>query len=98
MRWLLLINNHDGLDTVKIGDYLPTCDWGKIIITSRRPGIQTLGCPLAVVEMEKEAGLAMLLKAMPTGGEDWTTEGEVIGASPQFFANRVDRNKRPRRK
>ncbi|KAI5842039.1 hypothetical protein BZA05DRAFT_380199 [Tricharina praecox] len=63
-KWLLLVDNHDDLETVNIVDYLPTSDWARIIVTSRRSEIQSLGHSISVAEMEKDVGLAMLMKAM----------------------------------
>ena len=63
VNWLLLVDNHDDV-TVNISDYLPTSNWGKIIVTSRRPEIRSLGHSLSVTEMEKDVGLALLTKEM----------------------------------
>jgi hypothetical protein len=75
VNWLLLVDNHDDLETVNIFDYLPTCGWGKIIVTSRRSETRLLGHSLSVTEMENDVGLALLTKTMGTDSDTLSMEG-----------------------
>jgi len=36
MKWLLVIDNCDDLDSFDLSDYIPPCRHGTVIITSRR--------------------------------------------------------------
>lgn len=38
--WLLVFDNHDDM-SFALRDFFPTCSWGSIIITSRRPAIKS---------------------------------------------------------
>ncbi|KAF8465110.1 hypothetical protein BDZ91DRAFT_728791 [Kalaharituber pfeilii] len=37
-KWLLVFDNLDDLESFDINDYIPSCDFGTVIITSRRRG------------------------------------------------------------
>jgi hypothetical protein len=75
VRWLLLVDNNDDLEAVNILDYLPTSNWGRIIVTSRRPEIRSLGHSLSVMEMEKDIGRVLLTKAIRDDGEELSATG-----------------------
>jgi len=76
VRWLLLVDNNDDLEAVNILDYLPTSNWGSIIVTSRRSDIQSLGHSISVTEMEKDIGRVLLTKAMRGDGEELSGTGK----------------------
>ena len=76
VRWLLLVDNNDDLEAVNILDYLPTSNWGSIIVTSRRSDIQSLGHSISVMEMEKDIGRVLLTKAMRGDGEELSGTGK----------------------
>ena len=38
--WLLVFDNHDDM-SFSLRDFFPTCSWGSIIVTSRRPAIKS---------------------------------------------------------
>jgi len=75
VRWLLLVDSNDDPEAINTSDYLPTSNWGRIIVTSRRSGIRSLGHSLLVTEMEKDVSRAMLFKAIRDGGEEWSVTG-----------------------
>jgi hypothetical protein len=75
VRWLLLVDNYDNLPAMNISDYLPTSNWGRIIVTSRCLGFQSLGRSLPVTEMEKDVGREMLAKAIRDDGEELSATG-----------------------
>ncbi|KAH0605326.1 uncharacterized protein H6S33_004548 [Morchella sextelata] len=62
--WLLVFDNVDDLESFKISFFIPTCDHGTIIMTSRRPECVDLGAGsgIPVEEMEEADGIELLLK------------------------------------
>jgi Cdc6-like AAA superfamily ATPase len=64
VKWLLLVDNNDDFDAVNILDVLPTCSWGNIIITSRRPELGEHAHPILVAEIGEDDGLELLIKRM----------------------------------
>lgn len=73
--WLLVFDNVDDLESFKISFFIPTCDHGTIIMTSRRPECVDLGAGsgIPVEEMEEADGIELLLKcakiSLPTSSE-----------------------------
>jgi hypothetical protein len=66
IKWLLVI---DGIDRnftrgASILDFIPPYNWGKIIVTSRRPKYGVLGHSLKVREIDDSNGVALLIKGM----------------------------------
>ncbi|KAL7276144.1 hypothetical protein RUND412_000877 [Rhizina undulata] len=62
-RWLLLIDNHDKVEDGELDKFIPTCDWGSIVVTTRLPDLQRFGVCGAVEEIGAEAGLELLFKS-----------------------------------
>ncbi|KAL7267323.1 hypothetical protein RUND412_010094 [Rhizina undulata] len=60
---LLFIDNHDKVEDGKLDKFIPTCDWGSIVVTTRFPDLQRLGVCVAVEEIGAEAGLELLFKS-----------------------------------
>ncbi|KAJ7742643.1 hypothetical protein B0H16DRAFT_1464083 [Mycena metata] len=62
-EWLLLFDNADN-PGINLNDYIPQCNHGNIIITSRNPGICVYaGSDSLVSDMEEEDAVALLLKS-----------------------------------
>ncbi|KAJ7724094.1 hypothetical protein B0H16DRAFT_328102 [Mycena metata] len=63
-EWLLLFDNADD-PSINLNDFIPQCNHGNIIITSRNPGLRVhAGSNSSVVsDMEKEDAVALLLKS-----------------------------------
>ncbi|KAF8242244.1 TPR-like protein [Wilcoxina mikolae CBS 423.85] len=67
-QWLLLIDNNDDLDSVDLLEILPSCNWGHVIVTSRREELAFHGHSIPVEEIDD--GLGLLLKGMKLKHED----------------------------
>jgi hypothetical protein len=65
-RWLMLFDNNDDLDSVDLREFLPTCGWGNIIVTSRNRMVlgYISGAEIDVPMIGKESGLELLLKGV----------------------------------
>jgi len=97
VRWLLLLDNYDDLEAVNLFDYLPTANWGRIIVTSRRSEIQFLGYSLPVAEVEKDVGRAMLSKGIPDDGKELSAmsnyERHIFKIHPANWVGQVSRTR-----
>ncbi|KAJ7695263.1 hypothetical protein B0H16DRAFT_1443183 [Mycena metata] len=61
--WLLLFDNADD-PSINLNDFIPQCNHGNIIITSRNPGLRVhAGSSSLVSDMEEEVAVALLLKS-----------------------------------
>ncbi|KAJ7724142.1 P-loop containing nucleoside triphosphate hydrolase protein [Mycena metata] len=63
-EWLLLFDNADD-PSINLKDFIPQCNHGNIIITSRNPGLRVYARSNSslVSDMEKEDAVALLLKS-----------------------------------
>ncbi|KAJ7765199.1 hypothetical protein B0H16DRAFT_1454378 [Mycena metata] len=62
-EWLLFFDNADD-PNINLQDYIPQCNHGNIIITSRNPGMCVYaGSNSVVSDMEEEDAVALLLKS-----------------------------------
>ncbi|KAJ7864423.1 P-loop containing nucleoside triphosphate hydrolase protein [Mycena olivaceomarginata] len=61
-QWLLVFDNTDD-PSINLNDFIPQCNHGNIIITSRNPGIRVYGSHSPVSDMEEEDAVALLLKS-----------------------------------
>ena len=61
-RWLLIIDNYDDLENVKIFDFLHTNSSGSILITSRSRATGRIGKDFEVQEVTEDEGLEILRK------------------------------------
>lgn len=59
--WLLVFDNVDDLETLRIETFMPSTMAGNIIMTSRRSDCAHFGVGLEVKEMTKEEGVKLLL-------------------------------------
>ncbi|KAJ6460306.1 hypothetical protein C8R45DRAFT_1221156 [Mycena sanguinolenta] len=61
--WLLIFDSADD-PNINLQEYIPECDHGNIIITSRNPGLCVYaGSDSLVSDMEEQDGIALLLKS-----------------------------------
>jgi hypothetical protein len=75
-KWLLMIDNIDCLHEVNILNFLPTCNWGRIIFISRRPNIGILVHALPVTEISDDLGLSLLITGVKRNKQDLSAAGE----------------------
>jgi len=62
-NWLLVFDNLDDLDVVDIGEYIPACNHGTVIITSRRRDLQQGRRGFEVQQMQPMEAIQLLLTA-----------------------------------
>jgi len=62
-NWLLVFDNLDDPDSVDIGEYIPACNHGTVIITSRRRDLQQGRRGFEVQQMQPMEAIQLLLKA-----------------------------------
>jgi hypothetical protein len=61
-EWLLFFDNADD-PSINLNDFVPQCDHGNIIITSRNPGLCVYaGSHSLVSDMEEDDAVALLLR------------------------------------
>ncbi|KAF8193565.1 hypothetical protein K438DRAFT_1674608 [Mycena galopus ATCC 62051] len=73
-EWLLVFDNTDD-PSINLNDFIPQCNHGNIIITSRNPGLCVYaGSHSLVSDMEEEDAVALLLKS--------ATQEATIGTKP----------------
>jgi len=63
MNWLLVFDNLDDLDLVDIEEYIPECNHGTVIITSRRRELQQGRRGFEVDQLEPMEAIQLLLSA-----------------------------------
>lgn len=61
--WLVVFDNHDDIESIKLLDFFPTCDFGSILVTTRRPEVTHLGVGVEIGEIEEKAGISILLSS-----------------------------------
>ncbi|KAJ7711348.1 P-loop containing nucleoside triphosphate hydrolase protein [Mycena metata] len=60
-KWLLFFDNSDD-PKINLNDFLPRCNHGNIIITSRNPELRSYGAHTLVSDMEEADAITLLLK------------------------------------
>ncbi|KAJ6460304.1 hypothetical protein C8R45DRAFT_1081237 [Mycena sanguinolenta] len=73
-EWLLVFDNADD-PSINLHDFIPECDHGNIIITTRNPGLCGYGSDFLVSDMQEEDAVALLLK---TAGQKATAKTEQL--------------------
>lgn len=73
-NWLVVFDNHDDIKTVALEDFVPTVDFGKVIITTRRTEVKHLGKAVEVDEIGKGAAIQILLSS---AGKDPEESGKI---------------------
>lgn len=61
-EWLLILDNVDDLESFNIDSFIPTCDHGAVLITTRRRRPEWLGRSVELGEMGSEDALHLLLR------------------------------------
>ena len=62
-EWLLFFDNADD-PSINLNDFIPQCDHGNVIITSRNPGLCVYAGSYSLVsDMEEEDAVTLLLKS-----------------------------------
>lgn len=75
--WLVVFDNHDDIETVALEDFVPTVDFGKVIITSRRTEVRHLGKAVEVDEIGKGAGIQILLSSAGKDPKNTEESGKI---------------------
>ncbi|KAJ7300706.1 hypothetical protein DFH08DRAFT_725072, partial [Mycena albidolilacea] len=80
-EWLLVFDNTDD-PSINLNDFIPQCNHGNIIITSRNPGLRVHGSHSPVSDMEEEDAVALLLKSAAQAATTGTmlTATEIVKA------------------
>ncbi|KAJ7854040.1 P-loop containing nucleoside triphosphate hydrolase protein [Mycena olivaceomarginata] len=80
-EWLLVFDNTDD-PSINLNDFIPQCNHGNIIITSRNPGLCVYGSHSPVSDMEEEDAVALLLKSAAQAATTGTmlTATEIVKA------------------
>ncbi|KAJ7798192.1 P-loop containing nucleoside triphosphate hydrolase protein [Mycena olivaceomarginata] len=80
-EWLLVFDNTDD-PSINLNDFIPQCNHGNIIITSRNPGLRVYGSYSPVSDMEEEDAVALLLKSAAQAATTGTmlTATEIVKA------------------
>ncbi|KAJ7045012.1 hypothetical protein C8F04DRAFT_521579 [Mycena alexandri] len=74
-QWLLFFDNADD-PSISLNDFIPQCNHGNVIITSRNPGLRVYaGSHSLVSDMKEEDAVALLLKS---GSQKATIHTEQI--------------------
>jgi hypothetical protein len=82
-EWLLFFDNADN-PKINLRVYLPKCNHGNILITSRNPELRVhAGSHSQVSDMEKEDAVDLLLKSALEDNtpENWGTAAEIVKVS-----------------
>ncbi|KAJ7860207.1 P-loop containing nucleoside triphosphate hydrolase protein [Mycena olivaceomarginata] len=78
-EWLLFFDNADD-PNINLNDFIPHCNHGNIIITSRNPGLCVYGKHSSVSDMDEEDAVTLLLNS--AGQSDtittWHTATEIV--------------------
>ncbi|KAJ7195317.1 P-loop containing nucleoside triphosphate hydrolase protein [Mycena pura] len=86
-KWLLVFDNADD-PKINLNTWLPQCNHGNIIITSRNPELHVYaGVSTLVSNMEETEAVVLLLKAAK---QDMTPENEKIAAEIVKVSSHVD--------
>ncbi|KAJ7631521.1 P-loop containing nucleoside triphosphate hydrolase protein [Mycena rosella] len=76
-EWMLLFDNADD-PKINLHNFLPHCNHGNILITSRNPGLQVYaGSHFPVSDMEEQDAVQLLLKS---AAKEFTSSNQVIAA------------------
>ena len=70
--WLLVFDNHDDM-SFPLRDFFPSCSWGSIIVTSRRPDIKSYATMSHYYELEgldEENAVKLLLSISGRNSSD----------------------------
>lgn len=75
-NWLVIFENNDDIEHVKLRDFVPAGEFGSVIITTRRPEISYLGVGVEVVPVDKDVGVSILLASAGKDSKSTSQEGK----------------------
>lgn len=84
-NWLVVFDNNDDIDSVKLCDFFPICDFGSIIVTTRRPEIKCFGDGIEVENIEETAGISILLRSSGRSGVKRGDAGTISVGWAKFW-------------
>ena len=90
MKWLLVIDNLDDLESFDLGDYIPPCCHGTVIITSRRPDCVLRRRGIGVMQMQDREAEILLVQSANRKFENLTPDGKKgdrVTVCAEFAAN-----------
>ena len=98
--WLLLYDNVDRDDSetsenpeaFDVSEYLPECDQGSIIITTRQHRLRTLGDEMPLAEMTAEEGLEVLASRIGRSLTGQRTSWKSTSRMPQLFRLKINQD------
>ena len=76
LRWLLVIDNLDDLESFDFSYYIPTCRHGSVIITSRRPDCVRRRRGVEVLQMQASEAEKLLVRSADRRIENLTPDGK----------------------
>jgi len=76
IKWLLVIDNLDDLESFDLSDYIPHCSHGTVIITSRRPDFVRRRRGVEVLQMQDSEAEELLVKSANARFENLTPDGK----------------------
>ena len=80
--WLIIFDNYDDLESFDINSYIPSCNHGAVIITSRRSDCAQQGrIGLEVNVMDEPEAVQLLLQSSGVATEESTLEG-ILSSPP----------------
>lgn len=96
-NWLLVFDNVDDLDTVKIDTFMPSPAAGTIIMTSRRTECVHFGTGIEVKEMSEEEGVVLLSRTAGLHDNAGSPAGEFLTRTSFIAHTKVNKPDRPDR-
>lgn len=83
-KWLIVFDNHDDFESVKMSDFLPPCDFGSIIVSTRRLEIAAFGdIAIEIGGIEKMSGVSILLAS--AGKDPGLSDGPGMALCREAF-------------
>jgi len=76
IKWLLVIDNLDDLESFDLSDYIPQCCHGTVIITSRRPDCVRRRKGIEVLQMQDGEAENLLVKSANAKFENLAPDGK----------------------
>lgn len=61
--WLIIFDNHDDLESVRLRELLPNTAWGSVLITSRRSDLAISWTSVEVPVMDREEAFELLQRS-----------------------------------
>lgn len=77
-NWLVIFENNDEIESVKLQDFVPIVEFGSIIITTRRAEISYLGVEVEVERIDKDSAISILLASADRDPVSVDREGKLL--------------------